>query len=870
MSSTRAQQEAAELLTYYANEGIKLVRVSRETKKPVDPGWQRQTVPFDDVVTWVARGGNVGWQVGEISDWRCAVDPDCPEAEKLAPTFLPDTLKAGKGGVPSLYFYRSPGLGFDTFKDLDGNTIMDLKASNNGAGHQVVVEPSVHPDKGPYKWVGGYNPAAIREIPAADLRVLVGELATAVLIARHLPARGRHDLAMALAGYMLRNGMGVAEVLKVLTAAWELNVPPREAFRDLQGIVRDTSIRLERNEPVTGGRTLEELIPGMPARIAKFLGWERPVHRELRRHYARSDLGNAERFVDMHGDSVRWCPARKSWLVYDGRRWSWDECGQIVKLAQETARSIHRDAATEEDLAKQREIARFAISSQNEGRINGMLSQAKPHLAVRLEDLDRDQWLLNCQNGTLDLRTGKLRGHDPADYITTMVPVKYTPDAGRERFEKYLEEVLVDRAVISFVKRYCGYTLTGITRERILAIVWGSGKNGKTTLVELLRDVMGDYAQNTDVETILIKRYAGVGNDVAALRGARFVSCAEVGRGRRLDESKVKQLTGNDTVTARYLFGEPFNFRPQFKLWISTNNKPEVQGTDDAIWDRIRLIPFTQRFDGDRQDSKLPDKLRAESEGVLAWMVEGCLEWQEHGLGEPERVAAATKDYRTEMDTLAAFMDEHCVTGPGFKVLAERLYEHYSIWCDKSGERRDPKKAFVARLTERGFTRRRESAGVNKGRYVWVGIGLRDDGRPPEDGDLGSPSEPSSEEGSLRAFRQDKQKTANTRSDGEPSEAKNQNVQGEKPREEEDVDSGFTGFTGFTPNQDLTVEGVLQVLADPSTGAHKNALRYSVGETALEYLVRSVLFAKGISTEGWQQHTGVVEEAFKEWRKRRA
>jgi putative DNA primase/helicase len=866
VSGTRARQEVAELLAHYDNEGIKLVRVSRKTKKPVESGWQRRAVPLNDVVEWVAEGGNVGWQVGEVSDWRCAVDPDCPEAEKLAPSFLPDTLKAAKGSVPSLYFYRSPGLGFDTFKDLDGSPIMDLKASNNGAGHQVVVEPSVHRDKGPYKWVGGYNPAAIREVPAAELRALVGELAVAALIARNLPEKGRHDLAMALAGYLLRNGLGVPTVLKILTAAWEVNVPPREAFRDLQGIVRDTSVRLERNDPATGGRTLEELVPGMPARIAKFLGWERPDQRELRRHYTRSDVGNAERFIDMHGDRLRWCPARKTWLFYDGCCWTWDECGAVVKLAQKTARSIHKDAAAEEDANKQREIAKFAIASQNEGRISGMLSQAKPHLAVRLEDLDRDPWLLNCQNGTLDLRAGKLRAHDPADYITKVVPVKYVPAAARQRFEKYLEEALVDRALISFVKRYSGYTLTGITRERLLAILWGSGKNGKTTLVELVRDVLGDYAQNTDVETILVKRYAGVGNDVAALRGARFVSCAEVGRGRRLDESKVKQLTGSDTVTARYLFGEPFNFRPQFKLWISTNNKPEVQGVDDAIWDRLRLIPFTQRFDGDRQDPKLPEKLRAESEGVLAWMVEGCLEWQEHGLGEPETVTAATEQYRAEMDTLAAFLDEECVVGHGCKVLAERLYERYAIWCDKSGERQDPKKAFVARLAERGYARRRETSGVNKGRYIWDGIGLRDDGPRPEDGGLGSPGEPSGVVGSPQESPIDKQESVGARGSGEPSEAKNQNLQGQNAREGKVLDTEFTRFTRFTPPQDLTPEDVLQELRREGTGPAIQFDLYRQTESAqhFEYLVKAVLNAKGMDLREWERHRAAVGVAVEE------
>jgi putative DNA primase/helicase len=236
-----------------------------------------------------------------------------------------------------------------------------------------------------------------------------------------------------------------------------------------------------------------------------------------------------------------------------------------------------------------------------------------------------------------------------------------------------------------------------------------------------------------------MKRYQGVGNDVAALKGARFVSAAEVEQGRRLAESKVKQLTGRDTVTARYLFGEPFNFTPEFKLWLSTNNKPVIQGTDDAIWDRLRLIPFTQRFDGDRQDPKLPEKLRVELPGVLAWMVEGCLEWQEHGLGEPESVREATNQYRAEMDTLAAFLDEECVIASDSKVLAERLYESYAMWCDKSGERKEPKKAFVGRLEERGFNRRRETSGVNKGRYIWLGIGFRSGDEPPDDDDAGTP-----------------------------------------------------------------------------------------------------------------------------------
>jgi putative DNA primase/helicase len=829
-----ATERNTDLLRFYDNEGIKLVRLSHRTKKPVDDEWQRRPLALEDVEAWVRSGGDVGWQCGEVSDWMSAVDLDCEEARSLAPRFLPETLRGAKGKeAPSQYFYRSPGLGYKKFSELDGpGELIALKASNNGRGHQVAVAPSVHREKGPYHFIGGYNPASIAVVHKDKLRHRVGMLATAALIARLLPPSreegggGRHDLALALSGYMLRNDEAAEDVEKMLTAAWEHRKAPRQAVEDVRRSVRDTSARLVRNEPATGGRRLGELVPKMPEKIAAFLGWERPNMREQRRHYMRTDLGNAERFVDTHRDRVLWCPTRKAYLCWDGKRYAWDERGEAVKLAHLTARGIFHEAADAESEEEQKAITKWALASQNESRINAMLSQARPYLAVGMEELDRDPWLVNCQNGTLDLRTGRLKDHDPTDRITKIVPEDYDPDASCPRFKRFLKEALVDNALINFVKRYSGYTLTGITRERLLAILYGLGKNGKTTLVELLHEVLGDYARNTDVETLLIKKYQGVGNDVAALKGARFVSAAEVEKGRRLAESKVKQLTGRDTVTARFLFGENFDFRPEFKLWLSTNNKPVIQGTDDAIWDRIRLIPFTQRFDGPKADTKLPDKLRGELAGVFAWMVEGCLEWQEHGLEEPKTVTDATKQYREEMDTLASFLDETCVIGPSYRVLAETLYQRYAMWCDKSGERKDPKKAFVARLGERGFDRRRETAGVNKGRYIWLGIGFRSGDEPPEDDNDGSPGEPNSGHGSPRESREDKPNSSDEGGGGEPSEAKNQYSSKQSPREEKDSDSGFTGFTGFTPGQ-------------------KQRIRNLIGEGVAESVARGEVLGKG-------------------------
>src|SRR5215210_2847650 len=749
-SMSSSTERDTDLLRFYDNEGIKLVRLSHRTKKPVDNEWQQRPLAVEDAEEWVQGGGDVGWQCGEVSGWMSAVDLDCAEARRLAAKFLPETLRGAKGKeAPSQYFYRSSDLGYKKFSELGGSgELIALKASNNGRGHQVAVAPSIHREKGPYHFVGGYNPAAIAVVDKDVLWHCVGMLATAALIAQLLPPSrdegggGRHDLALALAGYMLRNGEAVEDVEKMLTSAWELCSAPRLAVEDVRRSVRDTATRLARNEPATGGRRLGELVPQMPEKIADFLGWERRNMREQRRHYMRTDLGNAERFVDAHRDRVLWCPARKAFLCWDGKRYAWDERGEVVKLAHATARGIFHEAADAEGEDEQKAITKWALASQNESRINAMLSQARPYLAVGMEELDRDPWLANCQNGTLDLRTGRLKDHDPADRITKIVPVDYDPEASCSRFLRFLKETLVDDPAIKFVKRYSGYTLTGITRERLLAILYGFGKNGKTTLVELLHEVLGDYARNTDVETLLIKKYQGVGNDVAALKGARFVSAAEVEKGRRLAESKVKQLTGRDTVTARFLFGENFDFKPEFKLWLSTNNKPVIQGTDDAIWDRIRLIPFTQRFEGSRADPKLPDKLRAELAGVFAWMVEGCLEWQEHGLEEPKTVADATKQYREEMDTLAAFFEDRCVIREGLLTPASRLYKQYQMWCDDAGENAETQKMFGMRLSERGFASEKIKRGQHKDRKGWRGIGLRADDPEPEDPDEGPPIPP--------------------------------------------------------------------------------------------------------------------------------
>ncbi len=598
---------------------------------------------------------------------------------------------------------------------------LDVKA----AGGYVVAPPSVGANGNPYEWIVSPEDADLADPPEWLMRLIgprerkgpagpVGE--------RIPPGRRNTDLA-SIAGSMRRRGMGEAEIAHALSFTNQQRCNPPLDEEEVKTIAASVA----RYEPSEAGEVVSISVNGNA----------RPPEQ-----FNLTDLGNSGRFVADHGESVRYCYPWRRWIVWTGARWERDEGGRVHRLAKKTVRGIYLEAAAAADDEARKALASHARRSEAEAKIRAMVELAKSERPVAPDELDADPWLLNTNNGTVNLKSGELREHRREDLITRVAGAQYDPEATCPRFERFLKETLVDETVISFMKRYAGYTLTGVTRERLFAILWGGGKNGKTTLVELLQDVMGDYAQNTDTETILAKKHQGVGNDVAALRGARFVSAAEVEQGRRLAESKVKQLTGSDTVTARFLFGEPFDFRPQFKLWLSTNNKPVIQGTDDAIWDRIRLIPFGQRFEGSKADLKLPEKLREELPGILAWMVEGCLEWQEHGLGDPESVKAATDQYRNEMDTLAAFIEDRCIVRRDAVAQATPLYKEYRMWCDDAGERPETQKTFGMRLTERGFESARSSSGVNKGRKIWHGIGLRNDIKPPESDDDRSPGEP--------------------------------------------------------------------------------------------------------------------------------
>ncbi|MDZ7809989.1 MAG: phage/plasmid primase, P4 family [Arhodomonas sp.] len=287
-----------------------------------------------------------------------------------------------------------------------------------------------------------------------------------------------------------------------------------------------------------------------------------------------------------------------------------------------------------------------------------------------------------------------------------------------------MERVLPDREVRAFVKRFAGYALTGSTAEQVLAFMYGTGRNGKSVFIETLAALMGDYHTATRIETLSVTRGGGIPNDVAALAGARLVTVSETPEGSRLNESLVKDLTGGDTITARFLRHEFFQFRPQFKLWVRGNHKPQIRGTDDGIWRRVMLIPFTVQIPEPEVDPTLTEKLRDELPGILQWAIAGCLEWQRQGLRPPATVANAVREYRSEMDTLATFIEERCVIAEHAMASAKALYQDYTQWCEQSGERPVSQTRFGMSLSERGFPKDKGGAANT---YHWFGIGLKTD-----------------------------------------------------------------------------------------------------------------------------------------------
>lgn len=440
-----------------------------------------------------------------------------------------------------------------------------------------------------------------------------------------------------------------------------------------------------------------------------------------------TDMGNAERLVYRYGQDIRYCPSRNLWLLWKNSHWEWDDRNDIEKLAKLTVRGIFQEAVTAKD-DKVKDIGKHAVRSESAARIKAMidLAQTENGVAIRPAELDRDPWLLNVGNGTLNLRTGKLKTPDRADMITRKIDTPFDPTATSPLWIKFLDTVMArNTGLIHFLSKAIGYSLTGETREQVLFFSHGRGANGKSTFIETITGMMGAFSKHTRPETFMLKNSdSSANNDLAELEGCRMVAAVELEEGKRLAEVLTKQATGGDTLKARYLFQEFFEFQSQFKLWLCGNHKPRIQGTDLAIWRRIRLIPWTVTIPESDQDKELTSKLKIEWPGILVWAVQGCLNWQKEGLTAPVEVIAATASYRREMDILGDFFDNCIETESNNTVTVKELYDSYVSYCEANGEsikERLGKKKFGIRVSERGFDQFSATGNVQ----TWIGLKLK-------------------------------------------------------------------------------------------------------------------------------------------------
>ncbi len=445
--------------------------------------------------------------------------------------------------------------------------------------------------------------------------------------------------------------------------------------------------------------------------------------------YNLTDLGNGERLATRCQGVIRYCWDNNQWLVWAGKVWEWDTSGRIKALAKQTARAIYNEAAEAGSHDDAEKVAKHAHQSEGEARLSAMVSlaQSENGIPIKLSELNANQWLLNCLNGTIDLKTGNLLPHNPTDLITLEVPTEYHPDADCPNWHSFLDMATTgDKGLQVYLKKAIGYSLTGNTGTQVIFMLYGLGSNGKSTFCNTIRTLFDGYAARLDAEDLMLAERNNRGQPkegLADIQGKRFVVGSELQDGRQLNTSLVKDISGQDAIKARRLYAHEVEFVPTCKLWLYGNHKPTVKDTTISIWRRIKLIPFTATIeDSERIDDYAEKYLLPELPGILAWAVSGCLSWQQEGLKDTEAVKSATAGYRADEDTLGDFIGDCCIIENAATIAKKEVKELYQKWCEDNKEIPITQKNFKARLTEKGVTDGISSDGKKR---VWKGIRVR-------------------------------------------------------------------------------------------------------------------------------------------------
>lgn len=652
--------------------------------------------------------------------------------QELGP--LPDTLTQITGGNGLHLFYRHPGPAFrvKTVAEWRKMPGLDIRGDKNG---YVVAAPSMHASGKAYKW-DKRKPGAAVELPDTWLEALIEQpeaapdmaqmrlqAATPDLISRivdkyvrQASAGRRNDTGMQLACQLRDNGadyLTAESAMSAYQSAVTSEADPYtwgEALKTLRGVY-NTAARQPWSTQTSPVTQINQATP--------------------RKSYHYTHDGLAMRLVDTYGDTIRFVKKWKRWLVWTGKRWEDDEGGELILLVKRCIKDIFTEASSlllsDEDTDRERgkKLAGFAMACENASFIISAIKLAAPHVMIDPNELDSDQWILNCMNGILDLKTGQLMPHDRTRYCTKIASVAFDPEAQAPTWLTFLDWFTCQRAdMVAWLQRAVGYTLTGSTAEQSMLLLYGNGGNGKNTLVDILLDLLGDYGTQTPTKTLMKRENDNsINNDVARLHGMRLVAASESDDGERLNEGLVKSMTGDRFMTARFLHAEFFTFTPRFKIWFSTNNRPIIRDTGESMARRLRMVPCDAAIT--TKDGNLPAKLQAELPGILAWAVRGCQEWLKQGLETPETVKSATADYLEEMDTFSHFIGDCCIQGAQYIATGKQLWNAYQGWCDANNERPMQSRSFGLQLGKRGFKKEHSRNGV-----IWQGLGVSTSNNP--------------------------------------------------------------------------------------------------------------------------------------------
>lgn len=685
---------------------------------------------------------------------------------------LPDTLMARSGGGGWHYFFLWPGRAVpNATGGKKGGRLEEFKGVDvRGDGGYLLLPPSNHYTGGVYRWEKNQSGdwATPATLPDAWVEYITREMSPprlpVTIIASTDPSAdgsrakwlpwaidrasdgSRNDCGADLAAQLRDDGLSVDDawpiMLEYQEAVTGLGRQPyteREAMATLKSIYRTSPRERARGPSLALVRPDDDDELAARRRARREQDESNAIETLELQHYHLTQEGTAQRFIASHGHDFRFVSDWKHWLYFDGKRWRHDpgpyierRCRQLFKDMQAEARALLK-SDDPSDQAYGKKLALFAlIKCETVAMMKAVITLAGSELAVTPDDLDRDHFKLTVNNGTIDLRTGQLLPHDRADMITKLAPVFYDPTAKAPIWEAFIKQVTDGRDDLAlFLQRAAGYSITASRKEQVVFMPYGSGGNGKSVFLDTIKLMMGDYSAVTAVDT-LVKRDGGqvASSEIARLHTVRCVMSSEPDEGNYLNEGLVKSMTGDGVMTGKFLYAEPFEFRPKLKLWLSTNVKPRLKDTGYSMRRRIRLIPFDVTIGEAQADKDLLDKLAGELPGILNWVLTGCLSWQRDGLPAPACVREATEEYIDEQDVMSSFISEHCVIGPQYTASATFIYAAYTQWCEENNERDRGKTWFGLKLGKRpGITKEHKYNG-----WFYHGIGLLAENPRPDDG----------------------------------------------------------------------------------------------------------------------------------------